>query len=206
MASPIQAVLWDADGVLQHGRRSWPDRLTELGGPGFAEALFAAEEGPLRGTEPFRECIARLLQERRLDADPDAVLAMWEDLDVDEDAFALIDQVRAGGTPCYLATNQQDHRVALMRHTLGYDVRFDDVFYSSEMGAAKPDPEFFEIILTHLEIPAATILFIDDNATNIAAAAALGIRAEQHEPAAGPTGLRRILTEANLLAPAIRPR
>lgn len=194
----VEAVLWDADGVLQHGRRTWETRLTEIGGPGFAQALFDAEQAPLRGREPFRDCVARLLSDWGLSHTPEDVLAMWEDVELDDEAFALIRAVRAAGTPCYLATNQQDHRVRYMRETLGYDDHFDGTYYSSEVGAMKPEPAYFEHVLTDLRLAPETVVFIDDSARNVEAADELGIRALRHDPAGGAAGLRRLLTDAGV--------
>ncbi|MDF8264183.1 HAD family hydrolase [Luteipulveratus flavus] len=210
MTAPIRAVLWDADGVLQHGHpapghageqvaASWPERLQAIGGPGFAEALFAAEKGPLRGEEPFRPVIQRLLEQRGLSVSADEVLALWDDVHVDADAFALVDRVRAQGVQCVLATNQQDHRVALMRETLGYDAHFDRTYYSSEVGAMKPEPEYFRRVLDDLGMAAAATLFIDDSLTNVESAAALGIVAERHDPAAGVSGLRALLARHGIV-------
>lgn len=191
-------MLWDADGVLQHARVGWFERLTAIGGAGFADAVFEAELAPLRGERPFRDAVAEVLQGRSLGISADEVLALWDDIDVDSAAFELVGQVRAAGTPCYLATNQQDHRVRFMRETLGYDEHFDGAFYSSELGAMKPAPAYFEIVLEKLGIDAAATVFIDDNAANIETASTLGIRAHRHDPAAGVPGLRRILREAGV--------
>ncbi|YAL82013.1 HAD family hydrolase [Dermacoccaceae bacterium W4C1] len=190
----VQGVLWDADGVLQHTRRPWKQLLDEMVAPGFAAALFEAEKKPLRGQGSMRECVSSLLAQWDSSLSVQEVLACWQDLDVDAQAFALVDAVRAAGTPCHLATNQQDHRVVHMRADLGYDAHFDQVFYSSELGAMKPDAEYFEKVLKQLGEPARTLVFIDDNAANIATASALGLRAHQHDPAAGVTGLRAILS------------
>ncbi|WP_231635199.1 HAD family hydrolase [Luteipulveratus halotolerans] len=198
-------MLWDADGVLQHGHPApghggapvagptWPERLGAIGGPDFAEALFAAEKPALRGEEPFRTAVARLLVERGLSVSPDDVLALWDDVHVDPAAFELVDRVRAQGISCVLATNQQDYRVRLMRNDLGYDAHFDRTYYSSEVGAMKPDAEYFRRVLSDLRLPSGATLFIDDSAANVASAKACGIQAERHDPASGAPGLRSAL-------------
>lgn len=195
----VEAVLWDADGVLQHGRRSWEETLTDIGGPQFPAALFAAEKPALRGQENFRSAIARLLTQWGLDTDPGEVLAMWEDFDPDPAAFAVVTAVRAAGTPCHLATNQQDHRTAYMRHRLGYDAVFDRSFYSSEVGAMKPETEYFRRVVAALGIAPERLVFIDDNAANIQAARESGLMARQHDPAAGADGLRAILADVGVV-------
>lgn len=196
----VEAVLWDADGVLQHGRRTWQDLLTEIGGPGFADKLFAAEVPALRGEEPLRDCVVRLLQEHGITRDPAPVLALWEDVEVDEQAFDLIAAVRSSGTRCYLATNQQDVRVRYMRENLGYDRHFDGTYYSSEMGAMKPEAAYFERIVADLGLAPEVLLFIDDNPANIATARELGLQVHHHDPQSGTAGLRRALDEAGVAA------
>lgn len=208
----IRAVLWDADGVLQHGHPapghggapveepSWPERLAAIGGPDFAEALFAAEKPALRGEEPFRAAIEELLDTRGLTVYADDVLALWDDVHLDPAAFEVVDRVRAQGISCVLATNQQDYRVRLMREDLGYDAHFDRTYYSSEVGAMKPDAEYFRRVLADLEIPSAATLFIDDSAANVESARSLGINAERHDPTSGVDGLRAALARHRIQA------
>ncbi len=52
---------------------------------------------------------------------------------------------------------------------------FDKVYVSYEMGLMKPDPNIYLQLLAEQQIVAAETLFLDDNADNIKAAAALGI-------------------------------
>lgn len=194
-------VLWDADGVLQHSTGPWRERLDAAGGPGFAEAVFAAEGPALRGVEPFADCLARLLRSWPADITVEELLGLWEDVDVDAEAFGLVGQVRRSGVPCYLATNQQDHRVRFMRTVLGYDAAFDGSFYSSELGVAKPDPAFFRSVLDRVAadlgraVRPGEVAFLDDSAANVAAATGLGIRAVRHDPLTGTAGLRAQLAE-----------
>ncbi len=60
----------------------------------------------------------------------------------------------------------------------GLDKVFDkeEVFVSSDMGLAKPDPDYFYDVLKKLNIKPAEAVFIDDNKDNIMAAKKLGIK------------------------------
>jgi putative hydrolase of the HAD superfamily len=196
-ARPVRVMLWDADGVLQHPRHLWRPRLEEWGGPGFAEALFAAEIPALRGEEPFRESLARLLREH-----PDAtvgvedLLGLWEQVDRDDAAVRLVGEVAESGVSCVLATNQQDHRKEFLRRTFGYDGVFERSFYSCDLGAMKPEPEYFERVLAALGVEpqdAGEVGFVDDSLPNVETALRLGIRAVHHDPASGVDGLRTVL-------------
>ena len=54
---------------------------------------------------------------------------------------------------------------------------FDRRFYSCRLGLAKPDPAVYEAVLDDLGATPQSVLFIDDRAENVLAAAALGLQA-----------------------------
>lgn len=192
----IRAILWDADGVLQHSPGDWREELDAAGGPGFAQAVFLAELPPLRGEEQLRDALHRVLRTwPQTTTSIEDLIDLWERAVVDDDALDLVAQVRAQGVGCYLATNQQDHRRAWMRDELGIDEHFDEVFYSAELGAMKPDPAFFTAILDRIGLPPAQVGFVDDNVDNVATARALGIQAIQHDPQSGSLMLRAEIDE-----------
>lgn len=204
----VLAVLWDADGVLQHMAGSWQDLLDAAGGDGFAEAVFAAELPALTGEVSMRACLEQVVRHWHADTTANELLQMWESFEVDEEALAVVAATRAAGVRCYLATNQQDHRTDLMRRVHGYDVWFDGSFYSSEMGVAKPSPAYFEQALAAVaadvgdpDLDPGRVAFLDDSAPNVESARALGIRAVQHDPASGADGLRRDLASLGVSLP-----
>jgi len=55
--------------------------------------------------------------------------------------------------------------------------RFERTFLSHEIGHLKPSPDAFLQAIRGLNVTAPDVLFIDDSATNVAAAAALGMHA-----------------------------
>lgn len=202
----VAVLLWDCDGVLQHGHFDWRERLDAAVGPGFARKVFEAELPALRGERSLRAVLTDLLErEERSGELPVTVaglLAIWEQFDLDPAAIALVEEVRRLGVRCLLATNQQDHRVRYMREVHGYDDLVDGAYWSSEVGAMKPDPAFFEHILDDLALPAHRIGFVDDVQANVDAARSVGIRAVLHDPASGADGLARLLEP---LVPGLAP-
>lgn len=196
-ARPVRVLLWDADGVLQHPRHEWAPRLEAWGGPGFAEALFAAEVPALRGEMPFRDCLSALLLDwPEVTATVDDLLELWEQVDLDAAAVGLVQEVAASGVTCVLATNQQDHRKEFLRQNFGYDDVFAESFYSCDLGARKPEAAYFERVLEALGLSADQVDevgFVDDNHDNVATALELGIRAVHHDPGSGVSGLRAAL-------------
>jgi epoxide hydrolase-like predicted phosphatase len=61
-------------------------------------------------------------------------------------------------------------------------VAFDPVIWSAHVGLAKPDPRIFQLAITKAGLPAEQILFIDDLAANLAAAAEAGMQTFQFNP------------------------
>lgn len=206
MPAPVEVMLWDCDGVLQHGRLDWRRHLDRVVRPGFAHRVFTAELPALRGERSLRSVLDQLLEEeRREHGEPpvtvEDLLGIWEQFDLDPDAVDLLRRVRASGVTCLLATNQQDHRVELMRRVHGYDELVDGAYWSSQMGTMKPEPAFFEHILGDLGLPPGRVGFVDDVPTNVEVARSAGIRAVHHDPRTGAKGLRRTL--APLLTGAV---
>jgi putative hydrolase of the HAD superfamily len=192
----IRVLLWDADGVLQHNEEDWGVRLDEVGGAGFADAVFAAELPALSGETSLHAAL-----QQAVDAWPgptpsvEEILSLWEQTVVDHDAMAVVDEVRARGVLTCLATNQQDHRVAWMTEQLDYPAHFDRTYWSSRIGLVKPDEEFFRHIVDDLGVDPGVVGFVDDSGANVAAARRVGIRAVRHDPASGAGVLRREVEE-----------
>ncbi len=194
----VRAVLLDADGVVQHAGPEWSERLTALAGPTFIAEAFAAERACLRGTADFREALLGVLHRSGVEADVDALLAIWQDVVVDAEVLDLVAEIRRAGIGCYLATNQHVQRGEHMRSTLGYERHFDDCFYSYRLGLAKPDPAYFRAIVAELGIPAGSAVFIDDVEANVRAAREAGLASYRHDPAAGVEGLRSLVRAAGV--------
>ena len=81
------------------------------------------------------------------------------------------------------------------RRDWSLDAHFHRNFPSHEVGALKPDAEYFAHVIEALDLPAGRVLFVDDNAINVEAALALGIVARR---VAGVDGVRRALAELGL--------
>ncbi len=81
-------------------------------------------------------------------------------------------------------------------HEMGLFGHFDHQYASHLIGRAKPATSSFEYIISDLQKQPEQILFLDDNALNVAAAASTGIHAVQ---VAGLDAVRSALTQLNLL-------
>lgn len=76
------------------------------------------------------------------------------------------------------------------------DECFDRLFLSYEMGMAKPDPQIYRTVLEETGSEAGETMFFDDNSDNVAAAAAVGIKACK-VPMNSPEEILRALIENN---------
>lgn len=145
---PIDVLLWDCDGALQHGRQDWRQALDRVAGEGFAQRVYEAELPALGGAASLHTVLTELLEQaRRRSGRAPVSLAflfgLWEQFDLDPQALEVLAAVRELGVPSLLATNQHDHRAQWMRSVCRYDELVDGSYYSSELGVAKPHPAFF---------------------------------------------------------------
>ena len=200
----LSAVLFDADGVIQRASLDWWSRLTSLvpsDGEAFVADLMAAEKPTLVGTGDFRDAVAEVLQRWNSPASVEDALEPWHWFAAEPAVIGLIAELRAGGIGCHLATNQQAYRRAIMQDERGYGSYFDQTFYSCDLGLAKPDPAYFRAILAALDVPASSVLFVDDNEDNVAGALSVGLHAEAFDLSAGASVLAELLRRYGLPVP-----
>jgi putative hydrolase of the HAD superfamily len=203
MARMISAVLFDADGVIQRPTIDWWSRLTSFApageGDAFVADLMAAEKPSLVGKGDFRDAVADVLRRWKLDVRLEDALEPWHWFAAEPAVVSLIGELRAAGIGCHLATNQQGYRRAIMQDERGYGEWFDQTFYSCDLGLAKPDPAYFRAILEAIDLPASSVLFIDDNESNVAGALSVGLQAEVYDLSSGVDALVDLLRRYELL-------
>jgi len=177
--SAVAAVLWDADGVLQQVPASWFELLGQAIGDeqslALLDLLLPQMEDAARGTVAMTEQLPAALEERGLVEHTDQVSEVWGTIEPLEATRSFVRELRAAGFGCHLATNQDDLRTSYMRARMGYDELLDRCFYSCEIGAAKPDEEFFHRVATELEVELGELVFVDDTLENVHAAQACGL-------------------------------
>lgn len=198
----IDAVLFDADGVIQRPTVDWRSTLATFVDPGstdeFVLDLMTAEGPSLVGKGNFREAVAEVLERWGSSTRVEDVLDLWRRFEAEPVVVDLIQQLRTAGIECHLATNQQAYRRAIMHDERHYGDWFDQTFYSCDLGVAKPDPAYFKTILRTIDRPASSVLFIDDNENNIEGARSVGLHAELYDLATGTDTLRELLRRYGL--------
>jgi putative hydrolase of the HAD superfamily len=142
------------------------------------QELFATQRQAITGERSIEECIAHLPARWNSRGDASDIMRAWTTgIEVDATVMGIVRALREDGVPCFLGSNQGRTRARYMSETLNYKLAFDREFYSCDIAAAKPDHRFFEIVLRQVSLPAASVLFIDDNAANVTAAREVGLKA-----------------------------
>ncbi len=72
--------------------------------------------------------------------------------------------------------NASEFESVMYRRSKMFSQYIDHAFWSYELGLAKPDPRYFEAVLSKLGIKPEEFLFVDDQPANLIAARKLGIR------------------------------
>jgi putative hydrolase of the HAD superfamily len=202
MPATIDTVLFDADGVIQRPTVDWRATLSGFvpaeSADEFLADLMASEKPSIVGKGDFREAVAEVMDRWSPTASVDEVLRLWHRFEADPVVVGWIQELRSAGIGCHLATNQQPYRRAIMNDERHYGDWFDQSFYSCDLGLAKPDPAYFRAILTAVDRPAPSTLFIDDNAANIEGALSIGLNAELYDLSDGLDALRALLTRYGL--------
>lgn len=181
-----KVILFDADGVL-----TLPEEVFSVvyaRSHGFQaetfEKFFKTEWNDfVIGRRDLKEHIRDNPSLWQWDGTPDELLDYWfksEDIRNDE-MIELVKTIHAGGTPCYLATEQEKYRGNYMRDVMFKDL-FDGYFITAEIGLKKSDPKFFEYIVKELTskhgLSSPTeIVFFDDSRSKVDAAKSAGLTA-----------------------------
>ena len=147
----------------------------------------------------FADNIARLTQLHPHHAAPIAAWwARWPEMfsGTIAETEAVMHDLAARGVAQYGLTNMSSESwpgVQAMSPVFGH---FRDVVVSAEEGVIKPERRIYEIVLQRTGLAAADLMFVDDNADNIAAAEALGFHTHLFDD---PAALRPTIQAHGLL-------
>jgi 2-haloacid dehalogenase len=131
-------------------------------------------------------------------------IRMWHDRWIEmatpviDHSVRLMKALQAKGVPVFSLTNFgiQSYELAAGHYPFLRD--FDRDFISGHLGMIKPDPAIYDVVETQAGVAPERLLFTDDRADNIAAAAARGWRTHLFE---APQGWAERLVREGLLTP-----
>ena len=197
-------ILTDLDGVI----RIWSpeihrkaEQATGLPEGAIPKAAFSDDLLPLVITgqisdDEWRRRIADLLIKDFPEANAERAVELWSASpgEVNSEVLGILRACRKRAR-LVLISNATSRLPSDLRR-LGIAGDFDYIINSSEVGAAKPDPNIYFAALNAVGATPEQTLFIDDKAGHVAAATRLGIAGHTY---AGADGLRQKLNHLGLL-------
>ena len=182
-----EAVIFDIGNVLTrwqpeafYDRVIGEDRRRAL----FAEVDLHAMNEIVDAGGLFRETIYDWA-DRHPDWAPE--VRMWHDRWIElaspriEGSIALLRALRGKGVPVFSLTNFGSYSYEEARGKLDFLSEFDREYVSGRMGVTKPDPRIYAMVEEDCAVAPERLLFADDRADNITAAARRGWRTHQFE-------------------------
>ncbi len=183
----VEAVIFDIGNVLTRWQPEvFYDRVI---GEARRRALFDAVDlhkmnDDIDAGALFRETIYDWA-DRHPDWAPE--VRMWHDRWIElaspriEGSIALLRALRAKGVPVFALTNFGVNSYAAAVPLMDFLSEFDREYVSGRMGVIKPDPRIYAMVEADCGIAGDRLLFTDDRADNITAAADRGWRTHQFE-------------------------
>lgn len=179
----IKAIVFDCGGVLLRNGdlspyRRWEERLGLEAGAlerllWMGDLYQRAERGVISDAEFWRRAAEGLGLSDAAEADR-LRAEIWETWEIDARVLALVDRARQRYRVAML-TNATDAMEELLAERYGVADRFEAIVNSARVGTAKPDAAIYEALLKRMRLNAGDVVFVDDRAENVAAAAALGM-------------------------------
>lgn len=132
----------------------------------------------------------------------EAEIRLWHDRWIEmaspriDHSVALLRVLRQKGIPVFALTNFGIDSFAYAQTQYEFLHEFDRAYVSGHMEVIKPDPQIYAQVEADCGIEPSALLFTDDRADNIAAAAARGWRTHQFTEASG--WARRLVAEGLL--------
>jgi 2-haloacid dehalogenase len=110
----------------------------------------------------------------------------------------VLRELKARGVRLFALTNWSHETFPIARELYDFLGWFEAIMVSGEEKLVKPDPRIYQRLIERCELDPASLVFIDDNAANAAAAAQLGMHSMHFTTA---SALREELTTLGLLGP-----
>lgn len=174
LTDTVKWLLLDADGVLQRARELNHYFTEPAAGDSQIVAKFRALERKFLTGGDFSVAAQEFWYANSLGEGYDLLMQDYVSADLSDEVHQTLGSLNSKYRLA-LATNQTSMRWSAMAPT--YVQLMDKCFVSSKLGFAKPDHNFFRLIINTLDVSPAEIAFVDDRPENVASAAEIGLRA-----------------------------
>lgn len=131
---------------------------------------------------PFAEGVAELMREHPDQAEViEAYGSRWQEMlgGAFPESVEVMRELRRANVPVYALSNWARETFEATRSRFPFLDDFDGILISGDVGIGKPDPAIFRDFLGRFGLVAASTVFIDDSAANVAVARSMGIEAIQ---------------------------
>jgi HAD superfamily hydrolase (TIGR01509 family) len=176
----MNAIVFDADGVLiggkdKLGKYLWQKNIeTDLGlSPDQVDQIYTGGWSlVLKGLVDSRQYFKSMFAKLNIGLSVDEFVEYWlkTDSTINTEILPVLESIK--GPKLYIGTNQDRRRTKIIQEK--FEPYFDKIFSSYQIGAIKPEDEFYKYIESDLKLQVKDIAFIDDSKSHIDSAARLG--------------------------------
>jgi len=184
----IKAITFDLDGVyFPDGKANFIKALGELGvSESEAKRVFLKSDEMNQqyklGHMTDEQFWSWAASEWGIDQSPDQLAQLLiQGYSVDPKVQQCVKKVRSRNYKTLVCSNNFPARVEGLQARFSFLNDFDAAVFSYEIGASKPSSNIFNELVHRAGVPAETIVFADDDETNVAGAQAAGITAFVYE-------------------------
>jgi|ERR1051326_102394 putative hydrolase of the HAD superfamily len=183
----IKALILDADGVVINKKHSFSKKMAEDLEVPMQEILpfFENEFVPcVLGKADLKEEVQKYFAKWKWQKSVEEFLKFWFQTEhsIDNQLINRVSNLKNQGIQLFLASNQERYRADYITHDMEFEKVFNKMFFSCQLGYAKPQREFWECVYNHMgDIPKNQILFWDDDAENVESAKEFGFHAELYK-------------------------
>lgn len=133
----------------------------------------------LAGGMELMPVLQTCLDQANIDTPAHRIVDYWFSMDskVNQEILDHCQALRTAEFPVYLATNQDHLRAKYLMNDLSLSTFVDGIFYSAQLGVAKPHSDFYQSISDRLGASPTEMFLIDDTLKNVSAARQAGWQA-----------------------------
>lgn len=178
----ITHIVFDLAGVVFHWR---PQVLVEAVFPQLEEQRLVKDElfrhsdwlELDRGALGIEAASERAARRTGLNSDRFATLLrrIPDHLELNDQTLALLGRLGTAGHRLYCLSNMHSHTAGVLDEKYDFWAIFEGIIFSCRVGAIKPEPRIYEMLLERFSLDPIQTVFIDDMPENLDAAARFGI-------------------------------
>jgi putative hydrolase of the HAD superfamily len=182
----MKAIVFDVDGVIiggkdESGKYLWMKNIeADLGlNQDQIRQIYSNWSLVIKGLVDTQQYFNDIFTRLNIALPADTFIEYWikHDSHINTEILPVLESLK--GRKLYMGTNQDSYRTTFLQKK--FSSYFDGIFSSYQIGAIKPEPEFFKHIETTLSLQSTDIAFIDDSISHVQAAAKLGWKCHHYQ-------------------------